>query len=305
MTDPVTQGIAIAGGGALASRILGGGGGGSAPVARPATSQEIQSQISQLPSIDVPSIFPSVGLSTPNYNFSGSGGQFSLNRTNPSIALKTFDKRIPKFFGAIDDLRSRFRPGFSEVRDARLGATTAARQRGLSNLRDSLARRRVQGSSFARAEEIQGEREFAQLEAEQQAQSFMEEVAVNAQLLEIETQAFQQLTNRALVDIEELRAAAGLTGTFTQAGIAQAGLSVQAQTAQLDAVSGVIRSLNGLSGTNAQLQTELDIANAQGLGNFLGTVTEALINRPKQEEVKTLRTTPTTTGNIYFPSGFG
>ncbi len=80
---------------------------------------------------------------------------------------------------------------------------------------------------------------------------------------------------------------------------------------ELEAMTNIIQSLNGLSSTNAQLQTQLDIANAQGLGNFAGTLAEGFINREDSgptttsgagqqsgQRIPRVNTQPTTTGNI-------
>lgn len=239
---------------------MGGGGGGS----NQASPEQIQSQIDQLPLVnpevhvpDVSAFFAPLSLNTPAFSFSGGGGNFTFGRTGDN-PLDQFDARIPGFFNTIDDLRSRFRPGFSELREARLGATTAARQRGLSNLRSALANRRIQGSSFARAEQVQAQREFGQLEAEQQAQSFLEEVAANDQLLRTEAAGLQAITERARVDIQEFQAALQAVDQSRLAGTAAAQLGVEGQRiaqnaaiANLNAVSGIISSLNAVNAQTA------------------------------------------------------
>lgn len=233
---------------------------------RPADPALIEQQLGFLPTIRVPDFRT---INSPGFSFSQRGGRFSLNRD--SAALNLFDARAPGFFANIDDLRARFKPGFSEVRAARLGATTAARQRGLSNLRDSLSQRRVQGSSFARAEEIQGENQFAQLEAEQQAQSFLEEVAINSELLKVELQGFNSLLARADQDLRAFATAAGVATNFSN-------IDAEAQASNLAATVAIIQSLNGLASNAARIQTQLDIANAEGFGEFAGSLAEGFGN---------------------------
>jgi len=268
--------------------------------AEPATLEQIQEQLSQLPSINAPSFgtgisvpgqssfFAPLSLNTPAFNFSGAGGNFNFNRVGAN-PLAQFDRRSNVFFGAIDDLRSRFRPGFSELRDARLTATTGARQRGLSNLRDSLSNRRIQGSSFARAEQTQAQAEFGKLEAEQQAQSFLEEVAINDALLRTELGGLQTVVQRAVVDIQQFQAALQAVDQSRQAGTARAqldvqgqiaslqadlglaGLDVQAQMAELDSVVRIINSLNSVGAANVNIQSS-----GGGFGELAGFAINAI-----------------------------
>lgn len=261
---------------------------GKPPKIGPANPGDIQNLINQLPNqgqIHVPEIHvPSVGeffaplsIRSPAFQFSGEGGDFSFNRIGDDPRA-LFDQRIGGHFGQIDNLRGRFAPGFSEVRQARANEVLAARQRASSNLSERLSNRNIQGSSFARAEQTQLESEFAKIGAEQQAQSFLEEVAINTQLLQVERQGFDAVLQRAQSDVQEYALALQSAGLSAQVGTArslaeadasarEAGLSVQAQAAQIDSVLNLMGQLNGLSQANAQIQQDY----LAGIGNLIGT----------------------------------
>lgn len=299
MPNPLAIGGAVAGLGALSGLL----GIGKPSIKRPSPG-DIQGLVNQLPgggqinvpSINVPEInvpgvsefFAPLSIGTGAFDFSGGGGDFSFNRIGKN-PLDSFDNRIGGFFGQIDEMRGRFPMGFSEVRQARQAQVDAARQRGMSSLQERLSNRRVQGSSFARAEQIQGEAEFGKVAAEQQAQSFLEEVAINTQLLQVERQGFDAVIQRAQSDLQEYALALQSAGLSAQVGTArsladvqaqtaesqlsvqaqtaEAQLSVQAQVAQIESVLNVMQQLNGLSVANENLQQEW----LSGIGNLIGT----------------------------------
>lgn len=86
--------------------------------------------------------------------------------------------------GGINALLGQVNPGFGKLTDARVGAITSARERTTSDLRDSLARRRIAGSSFANDSIARTEAEFGQAEATARAESFLEELDTTAKLLD-------------------------------------------------------------------------------------------------------------------------
>lgn len=86
--------------------------------------------------------------------------------------------------GGINALLGDVRPGFGRLTDARVAAIENARQRTTSDLRDSLARRRIAGSSFANDSIARTEAEFGQAEATARAESFLEELDTTAKLLD-------------------------------------------------------------------------------------------------------------------------
>lgn len=86
--------------------------------------------------------------------------------------------------GGFNALLGQVNPGFGKLTDARVGAITNARERTTSDLRDSLARRRIAGSSFANDSIARTEAEFGQAEATARAESFLEELDTTAKLLD-------------------------------------------------------------------------------------------------------------------------
>lgn len=114
---------------------------------------------------------------------------------------RAFDERFPNILSGIDTLRGTLTPGFSQLRDARLQQVENARSRGIGNLRDSLSRRRVLGSSFGGDAQIRAEAEFAQAASQQEAQSFLEELEANTQLINLESEQLFNALNRELAEI--------------------------------------------------------------------------------------------------------
>lgn len=86
--------------------------------------------------------------------------------------------------GSINALLGQVNPGFGKLTEARVGAIDTARERTTSDLRDSLARRRIAGSSFANDSIARTEAEFGQAEAQARAESFLEELDTTAKLLD-------------------------------------------------------------------------------------------------------------------------
>lgn len=97
--------------------------------------------------------------------------------------------------GEVGDLREEVRPGFGRLTEARVGAIDRARRRSIGNLRENLARRRVLGSSFGQDALTRANREFAQEEERARAQSFLEELQLQNELLtqqfDLRRQSFQ------------------------------------------------------------------------------------------------------------------
>ena len=101
---------------------------------------------------------------------------------------------------AFRNLRGQVTPGFgrlSEVREeglrSRITALRGTARRTVGNIREELARRRLQGSSFQASEVARAEAEFAMQEDqliadanEQKAQAFVQELGLNADLISAE-----------------------------------------------------------------------------------------------------------------------
>lgn len=92
----------------------------------------------------------------------------------------TFDPAMQGVFGQqLNELaaqRELVKPGYGALTKARRDEIQGARDVAIGNLRENLARRRVLGSSFAQDAQIRGESEFAKMQAESAARSFLEEL---------------------------------------------------------------------------------------------------------------------------------
>lgn len=84
---------------------------------------------------------------------------------------------------AVGGLRASVAPGVSALRASRLGEVDAARSVAIGNLRDNLARRRIQGSSFGQDALIRAEAEFAGERDRVAAESFMAELEATQQFI--------------------------------------------------------------------------------------------------------------------------
>lgn len=165
-----------------------------------------------------------------------SGG---IQRTG-SLAQRQFDERSVRILGDLDTLRGTLTPGFSALRRARAAEVDNARNRAVGNLRDNLARRRVEGSSFAQNAFIRAERDFAEEAAAQQAQSFLEETAAN----------------QALLQQEHATIAAG----------------IQRELQELQIATGFVNQATSIINRNLQFEEQLAAENAAGQGALLGSI---------------------------------
>lgn len=148
------------------------------------------------------------------------------------------------------NIRARLRPGFGALTEARVGALNDARFRTIGTLRENLARRRFQGSSFASDAIARAEREFAREEADLRARSFLEEIDATTRLIDRET---------------ELSVAA------VERGIAELDL-------QADLGSQLIAGITSQLGANARLEAQLAAQSQQGLGAFFQPAVDAFGN---------------------------
>jgi len=132
--------------------------------------------VSNLP----PTTFNSGGL---NFGFNGSqivGGASGARQGLVGQNASFFSQQAQELEG----LKNQVTPGFGALTNARVQAIQNARQRSIGNLRDSLARRRVSGSSFGEDAIARAEAEFAQEEAEARATSFLQELDLKTQLID-------------------------------------------------------------------------------------------------------------------------
>lgn len=128
-----------------------------------------------------------------------------------SFGATTLGPRLSRSLADIDALRAGLTPGFGKVTQARRGAIETARQRAVGDLRDTLARRRVEGSSFGNASIAQAEAEFGKAAAEADAQSYLEELDATTQLIAQENDLTYREATRAL---DELKLGAQYSQSF-------------------------------------------------------------------------------------------
>lgn len=235
----IAGGIASAGASALAGRAFGGGDGGDgapAPVAAPGNIGS----------------FSTAGFQAGR----DASGQLVLGRR--AATLRQFD-RLRSLTGeqsdALTDLLGQVQPGFSRVREARLGAIENARTRAISNLQENLQRRRVLGSSFGQDALSRAEAEFGQATAEAEAASFLEELDVTNRLLEQRFQTnLQEVTTQLNQANFEANLAAQLSGAATNA----------------------LTANNQINASLAQSRAQLALERSRGIGQFFEPAISAI-----------------------------
>jgi hypothetical protein len=185
-------------------------------------------------------------------------------------------------------LRGEVRPGFGRLTDARVTAIRDAASESIGNLRDSLARRNVLGSSFANDAVSRTRLAFAKEEERARAEAAIQEIGLSQQLIQEQAANYGQqlgllqedranLSQQAVIyqsqaqiianqmdrELQEFAISAnalnGVQAALTQQGIAQA---------QLDALSNAQTSFN--RGALAQQLPGLVGQGAGGLEQLLG-----------------------------------
>ena len=134
-------------------------------------------------------------------------------------------------------LRGQLAPGFGALTRARRQAIENAARRSVGNLTDQLARRRVLGSSFAADAITRAGRQFGEALAESDAQSFLQELNANINVLNAQSEA-----GRAKFQ------------TFLDELNLQTNLALQILTGSQAAVSNAFQTANAL---RAQFQRDL------------------------------------------------
>lgn len=190
------------------------------------------------------------GITNPTgFNVSSGGAVSNSPTLNANIGglQSTFGQAANAFQG----LGATVQPGFSQFRQAGLRDITNQFRSSRSNLQDTLAQRRVLGSSFANASLSQNAADEAQAKANFEANSYLQEFQSYNQVLQeqftAQTQQYSSAINQSNI---EAGTAASLTASnnATAAAIAQANAQLQAQ-AQAGAGS-FLGTLLGV-GTNA------------------------------------------------------
>ena len=187
------------------------------------------------PQISTPTSFQPAGFTSTGVTGSYSGGSFNVGQTP---ALSSTIGNLQRTFGqestAFGDLAKTVQPGFSQFRQAGLADLTNQQNASRSNLQDTLAQRRILGSSFANSEFSQQSAEFAAKRDQFIAQSYLQELAASNQLTQ---EKFQAAVQKFTVGINEMNLEAGIaadltakvTASMTSIAEAQAHLDAQAQ----------------------------------------------------------------------------
>ena len=173
--------------------------------------------------------------------------------------------------GGIQGLRAQVAPGMGEVTASRVRALRDASAQAIGNLRDSLGRRGVMGSSFANDAVSRERQAFTQEEASQRAQGKIEEISISSQLFT------QEMTNLAeQLGLDKFTADAmqqQFQNIATQAEMQQRELTRQLN--ELGVAGGIINQANQISSQVAMAQAEMDMLTKAGEMNrrwFVGTL---------------------------------
>lgn len=221
------------------------------------------------------------GFSTAGTTASYSGGQYNINSTpqmNAQIGglQQTFQNQA----GALGQLASTVQPGFSQFRQAGLSSLANQQAANLSNLRDSLAQRRVLGSSFANSQISQSNADYAQNQANFIASSYLSELQASQSLVQQQYQAAAQSYQVGISQMNlDTQTAAQLTSQASalsaQMAQAQAGLDQQAAqfnaNAQNQSALGIGKLVGGLLTAPLTGGTSLFGMGVSGLGNLFSS----------------------------------
>ncbi|MGI9411544.1 MAG: hypothetical protein ACR2OV_15805 [Hyphomicrobiaceae bacterium] len=196
----------------------------------------------------------SASRTIPSFDFGGLSGR----NQGGSLVLTPTQERLDLIGGVqgvlnqgaqqFANIRSQLRPGFGALTESRVGSLRDTARRSIGSLRQNLARRRLQGSSFASDAISRAEAEFGRQEADLRARSFLEEL-----------DATQNTINREL----ELSVGA------IERGIAELDLQANLGTSLL---AGITTQL----GENARLQSQLAAESLAGQGAFFTPAIESI-----------------------------
>lgn len=151
-------------------------------------------------------------MNTGSYNLKGSGGDRNYAELNMTPEAQARTDAQNALFGDLGGLRASLAPGFGRLTQAARQNIENARTARLGNLRDTLAQRRLTGSSFGESLVTQAEREFGQAQNEAEANSILQEINANAALINQQTGIINNQVQQALA---ELGIVAGVSQNFT------------------------------------------------------------------------------------------
>lgn len=187
--------------------------------------------------------FKPTGINAGGLSSSLSGDNLSITPSAERLGL--VNRLAGGFAGeadAIAGLRGRVTPGFSDLRASRLKEIEDARTAAIGNLRENMARRRVQGSSFGQDALARAELEFGQAREKTQAETMLQELEVSNQLIQQEFAARRGQFETGLNDLN----------------------------LQADVATKLAAGATSQLGANARLEAELNAKEQAGKGKFFG-----------------------------------
>lgn len=198
--------------------------------------------------------------------------------------LQGISPELSELRGEIGDLRGELRPGFGRLTRERIEGIRAQRGRAVGNLREELSRRRVLGSSFAAREVGALESEFARQEDLARAESFMQELQAQDQLIAQELGILGQEAGLETAQAGIVGQEAGLVGAgfeaLTQAfdsSIAGAQAELQQLNMETGLAAGLSQTASQLINSNLTAQAQARAAQEAGAAEFLGTIIGAFV----------------------------
>lgn len=187
--------------------------------------------------------------------FKDLGGQYNLLDRDAN-ALRRLGREA-------NDIKPLVAPGFSDLRTQRLKAIEDARQATTSNLKDSLARRRVSGSSFGNDAISRTNAEFTKQKSQAIAESFLQEVDATLQILDFQGKVTTQAANILAAKLSgQMNALAG------ESGIRQFQTSIEQRTNEFNAAAE-----QAADATNVGIDLAMMQAAFGGTGQALGFLT--------------------------------
>jgi hypothetical protein len=179
--------------------------------------------------------------------------------------------------GGIASLREQVQPGFGRLTESRVQAVRNAGAESIGNLRESLARRGVMGSSFANDAETRVRMATSQEEQAARNEAFVSEMAMSLGLAQEDRAILGQQT--AAINQRATQIAGIMDRELNELGIVGSirnGLNaaITQQASQMAALQALQMQ------TNAQLQTQANLGNANNQAGFagLGTLGAANMN---------------------------
>lgn len=196
---------------------------------------------------------PQVNSPPPGINAGGlmttfNGGKVGVTASPERLGLVS---NLAGTFGGLADvlggLRGQVVPGSSALLSSRLAGLENARSQGIGNLRQSLARRRVLGSSFGQDAILRAQSEFAQQEDRIRAESFLQALDAQMKLANAEYTARQGEFQTTLSELNlEAELASKLAGQAAQINQANAAANAKLQA---EAQAGAGQFWGGIGGT--------------------------------------------------------